>query len=198
MSNLLHRQFKQYYQMPCLPPEIERIISPTAFRYYGFLCRQLNSRSAVELQYRNAEISEETGIRCPKTIAKARSELVALRLIRCRRVPPGVYAHTMLNQAGEPISPPKERRGVRRYASAPRPTATMPNVETRLPASPPPSPPNPPIPPQSVMFMHCRTHRQTEHWRRGDDDYVCEKCHPNPNSLATNSWSQPTAAQLGF
>ena len=198
MSNLLAGQFKQYYQVPCLPPEIERALSPTAFRYYAFLCRQLNSCSAVELQYSNAEISKETGIRCHKTIAKARSELAKARLIFGRKVPPGVYEHTMLNQAGDPIPPPKERRGIRRYASVPRPTARISSIETVTPGSASPPPVHPPMAPQSVMFMHCRTHRRTEHWRRGADDYVCEKCHPNPNSVAASSWSQPTATDLGF
>lgn len=56
MTNLLYRQFTQYYQLPYLAESVENTLSLAAFRYYAFLCCEMNTRSATELHYSNAEI----------------------------------------------------------------------------------------------------------------------------------------------
>jgi len=187
MSNLLSRQWKQYYQMPCLPESIERTLSCAAFRYYGFLCREMNARSAIELHYSNAEITLATGIRCHKTLQKARHELVSARLVDCRQVPPGVYAHIMLNRCGDPMPAPKDRKGIRRYparesAKAASSIEAAPWVPDSIPAVLPPT-----------KSIYCSTHRRdTEHWER-QGEYLCQECHPNPNRF-----QPPTADEIGF
>jgi len=188
MSNLLSRQWKQYYQMPCLPEIIERTLSCAAFRYYGFLCREMNARSATELHYSNAQITLATDIRCHKTLKKARSELMKARLVNCRRVPPGVYAHIMLNHCGEPIPAPKDRKGIRRYSPSDS-TKARPSDIKAVPSVPDSAPTV--LPP--IKAMYCLTHRrETEHWER-QGEYLCEECHPNPNALYP-----PTATEIGF
>jgi hypothetical protein len=185
MSNLTSGQWKQYYQIPCLPDPIERTLSCTAFRYYGFLCREMNAHSATELHYSNAEITGATGIRCHKTLKKARSELVGARLIDCRHVPPGIYAHTMLNHSGDPMPAPKDRKGIRRYSHRDHANATCsitvtPVVPNSAPAV---------LPPAKSKF--CFTHkRDTKHWLR-EGEYLCYECHPNP-------FRPPTAVEVGF
>ena len=47
MSSLLHGRFKQYFQMP-IDERVEGL-SPAGYRYYGFLCREMNARSAFNL-----------------------------------------------------------------------------------------------------------------------------------------------------
>lgn len=93
---------------------VERL-SLSGYRYYGFLCREMNVHSAVELRYSNAEVAQGTGIKDHKTISRARSELETAGLVECRRVPPGVYAHIMLDQSGDPIPAPRDRKGIRHY-----------------------------------------------------------------------------------
>ena len=186
MSNLLRGQWKQYFQMPCLPESIERALSCAAFRYYGFLCREMNARSATELHYSNAEITLATGIRCHKTLKRARSELVSARLVDCRQVPPGVYAHIMLNHCGGPIPAPEDRKGIRRYS----PRNGTKTRSSRIKAVPlvPDSDPTV-LPPTKVTY--CSTHRRgTEHWLR-QGEYLCQECHPNPFHV-------PTADEMGF
>jgi hypothetical protein len=187
MSNLLRGQWKQYFQMPCLP-ENEQTLSCAAFRYYGFLCREMNARSATELHYSNAEITLATSIRCHKTLKKARSELVSARLVDCRQVPPGVYAHIMLNHCGDPIPAPEDRKGIRRYS--PRDSTKARASRTKaVPLVPDPAPAF--LPPTKAMY--CFTHRRdTKHWER-QGEYLCEECHPDPNSF-----HPPTADEIGF
>jgi hypothetical protein len=115
MSNLIYGEWRQYYQVPYLPDDIERRLSLAAYRYYTFLCRAMNTHSATELHFSNEEISALTGIRDHKTLSKARSELQLCGLVDCRKVPPGIYAHTMLNEQGEPMPAPANRKGVRHY-----------------------------------------------------------------------------------
>jgi hypothetical protein len=184
MSNLLRGQWKQYFQMPCLPESIERTLSCAAFRYYGFLCCEMNARSATELHYSNAEISLATDIRCHKTLKKARAELVSAGLVICRQVPPGVYAHIMLNHCGDPMPAPKDRKGIRRYSpcesgKAASSVKAVPLVPLSAPASLP-----------STRSMDCRIHGNIEHWER-QGEYLCEECHPNP-------FHPPTAKEIGF
>lgn len=187
MSNLLRGQWKQYFQMPCLPESIERTLSCAAFRYYGFLCREMNARSATELHYSNAEITLATSIRCHKTLKKARSELVSARLVDCRQVPPGVYAHIMLNHCGDPIPAPEDRKGIRRYSPGDSTKARASSIKTvpLVPVSVPATLPR-------TVSMDCRVHGNTDHWER-EGGYVCEKCHPDPNSFRP-----PTASEVGF
>jgi len=193
MSNLFYRCWKQYFQMP-ITESVERL-SPSAYRYYGFLCREMNVRSAVDLRYSNAEIAQATSIKDHKTIAGARNELQAARLIKCYTVPPGVYAHVMLDQSGDPIPAPKDRKGIRHYpgdrAAAGKngrahmreqPTATL--AETKP----------PPITAQTTTRA-CRTHGPVPHWKRGED-WLCESCHPNPHP--PERWHSPTAKEIGF
>jgi len=186
MSNLLSGQWKSYYQMPCLPESIERTLSCAAVRYYAFLCREMNVRSATELQYSLAEIAQDTRIKDHKTLAKARRELEAARLVECRQVPPGIYAHIMLNHRGDPMPAPKGRKGIRRYSPRENDKETSRVKALRsLPASAEASLPR-------TKSADCRTHGNTEHWKR-EDRYVCQQCHPNPNSFRP-----PTASEVGF
>ena len=188
MSNLLSRRWKQYYQMPCLPESIERELSCVAFRYYGFLCREMNARSATELHYSNAEIAQATRIKDHKTIARARNELRNARLIECNRVPPGIYAHIMLDHCGDPIPAPEDRKGIRRYS--PRNSTKVRSSSIKALPLVPISVPTV-LPPTKAMY--CYTHRRdTEHWER-QGEYLCEECHPNPNSFHS-----PTADEIGF
>jgi hypothetical protein len=187
MSNLLSGQWKQYYQMPRLPETIERTLSCAAFRYYGFLCREMNVHSAVELRYSNAEIAQATRIKDHKTIAGARNELQTARLIECHKVPPGVYAHIMLNHCGDPIPAPEDRKGIRRYSPRDSTKARASSIKTV---------PLVPVSAQATLprtvSMDCRVHGNTDHWER-EGGYVCEKCHPDPNSFRP-----PTASEVGF
>jgi len=189
MSSLIHGRWKQYFQMP-IAASVENL-SPPAFRLYGFLCREMNVRSAVEQQYSNAEIASATRLRDHKTISKARCELRGAGLVDWHRVPPGVYAYVMLDQYGIPIPAPKDRKGVRRYVSNQARTPKRPALE--------PSPPEAAQAPRVTCstesppteIRHCRTHGPCEHWLRGED-WVCDRCHPNP-------FRPPVSAgELGF
>jgi hypothetical protein len=191
MSSLLHGRWKQYFQMP-IDPRVEGL-SPAGYRYYGFLCREMNAGSASQLEYSNAEISQRTAIKDPKTIKKARTELEAVGLIECRQVPPGVYLHVMLDQVGDPIPPPTGRKGIRRYSSSKATDSKIvkmgrgeqPAAETK---SPPTAAP--------TTTRECRTHGPAApHWKRGED-WLCELCHPNPDPQ--ERWHAPTAAEIGF
>jgi hypothetical protein len=146
----------------------------------------MNARSATELHYSNAEIRLATGIRCHKTLKKARCELVRARLVDCRQVPPGIYAHIMLNHCGDPMPAPKDRKGIRRYS--PRESAKAASSVKAVPLVPVSAPASLP----RAVSMDCRIHGNTEHWER-EGGYVCQKCHPNPNSFRP-----PTASEVGF
>jgi hypothetical protein len=201
MSNLLSRRWKQYYQMPCLPDAVESALSLVAFRYYAFLCREMNVRSAVELHYSNKEISLATGIKDHKTISRSRIELRDARLIDFRRVPPGVCAHIMLDQHGVAIPAPEGRRGVRRYTSGEIPKTTECNAQSKVLAA------HGRNRAQTAALVApdadtCRTHGQAPHWNR-NGDLVCELCHPNPKPSepkrsTKTTFLPPTAADLGF
>ena len=200
MSNLMFRQFRQYYQLPYLSPDLERTLTPVAFKYYALLWREANTRSAGELQFSNAEITKMIGIRCNKTLAKARTELEGAGLIACRRVPPGIYSHVMLSQDGHPIATPKDRKGVRLYSSTSRlaPSASFKSKAQPLPFIPPITP----LLATSLIHRECRIHKLVPHWRRPPDEYICEKCHPNPNGMGSNTHSSSprplTATEIGF
>src|SRR2546430_3406480 len=101
--------------MPCLSEALEATLSLAAHRYYAFLCRRLNEHSAPVLEFSNHEIARFTAIGDQKPLSKARAALVTAGLISVRRVPPGIYRHTLLNGKGEPLPPPKDRKGIRRY-----------------------------------------------------------------------------------
>jgi hypothetical protein len=193
MSSLFHGRWKQYFQMP-IDPRVDNL-SPASYRYYGFLCREMNARSASQLEYSNAEIAACTRIKDPKTIKKARTELQAARLIECRQVPPGVYLHVMLDQIGDPIPPPRDRKGIRHY-SASDSRRTMKNAsdparrqEVDVTTSSPVSTAG------ATMVQQCRTHGPVPHWKRGED-WLCELCHPNPHPQ--DRWHPPTAGEIGF
>jgi hypothetical protein len=200
MSNLLFGQWRQYYQMPCLPESIERSLSCAAFRYYGFLCREMNRRSATELHYSNADIARGTAIKDHKTLAKARRELHAAGLVNCdRRVPPGVYIHIMLNKSGDRIPPPSGRKGIARYE--PRKGLRSVPAAKEMPATAPRAGVN-----ENGTVPRCSVHGQAEHWGR-NGDLVCEGRHPNPNppvhllsesSTHLSTFSPPSAKDLGF
>jgi hypothetical protein len=187
MSNLIYSRWKQYFQIP-ITESVERL-SLSAYRYYGFLCREMNIHSATDLRYSAAEIAGATGIKDRKTITKARTELEAVCLIRCRKVPPGVYAHVMLDESGNPIPAPKDRKGIRHYEadkaaawhngrahSSEQPIAILAEAKS------------PPITAQNTT-RECRTHGMAPHWKRGED-WLCESCHQNPHV--------PTAEEIGF
>jgi hypothetical protein len=193
MSSLFYGRWKQYFQMP-IAESVEHL-SLSGYRYYGFLCREMNVHSAVDLRYSNAEIAQATGIKDHKTIGGARNELQAARLIKCYTVPPGVYAHVMLDQSGDPIPAPKDRKGIRHYPSdkaaarknvrghmSEQPAATL--AETK----------SLPITAQTTT-RECRTHGLVPHWKRGED-WLCESCHPNPHP--SERWHSPTAKEIGF
>ncbi len=183
MSSLFHGRWKQYFQIP-IAESIEHL-SPSGYRYYSFLCRAMNVHSAVELRYSNAEIAKATGIKDHKTLAKARNELRAARLIECFKVPPGVYAHVMLDEAGNPIPAPKDRRGIRRYENDKTHDHGKPLTIDEVPATQATNTETPPI-----ITRKCRTHGPAPHWMRGED-WICEVCHPNP-------WQAPNAKEIGF
>ena len=195
MTNLLHGRFKQYFQMP-IDERVEGL-SPVGYRYYGFLCREMNVRSACQLEYSNAEMAERTRIKDPKTINKARKELQTARLIECSQVPPGVYLHVMLDQLVDPIPPPEGRKGIRRYSSGSdrrRTTKTARESRGSHPES-----PQPPRPGRSEEFAHvypfiCYACKGTEFWTR-EGTRNCSRCHPNPNLPGRNPL---TAKEIGF
>jgi hypothetical protein len=199
MSSLFYRRWRQYFQIP-IAGSIERL-RPSGYRYYGFLCREMNVRSAVDLRYSNAEIAKATGIKDHKTLAKARRELQAARLIQCFKVPPGVYAHVMLDESGNPIPAPEDRRGIRHYENADARENRKAQSE-QLEATPAPAPnlmKNEPSRLSETKSLpittensrgECRTHGRVPHWKRGED-WICELCHPNP-------WRPPTADEVGF
>jgi hypothetical protein len=185
MSSLFYRRWRQYFQIP-IAGSIEHL-RPSGYRYYGFLCREMNVRSAVDLRYSNAEIAKATGIKDHKTLAKARRELQAARLIQCFKVPPGVYAHVMLDESGNPIPAPEDRRGIRHYENAEASEnrkAQSEQLETT------------PVETKSLLITtenslgECRTHGRVPHWKRGED-WICGLCHPTP-------WRPPTADEVGF
>jgi hypothetical protein len=173
-------------------------LSPAGYRYYGFLCREMNARSACQLEYSNAEIADRTRIKDPKTIKKARKELQTARLIECSQVPPGVYLHVMLDQFGDPIPPPEGRKGIRRYSSGSdsrRTTKTARESRGSHPES-----PMPPCPGRSEEVAHvppipCYACHGTKFWTR-EGERVCSLCHPDPKS--PESWNPPTAKEIGF
>lgn len=194
MSSLFYGRWKQYFQMP-IAESVEHL-SLSGYRYYGFLCREMNVHSAVELRYSNAEIARATGVKDHKTISRARNELQTARLIECHRVPPGVYAHIMLDQSSFPIPAPKDRRGIRHYEndkaaarkngrahmSEQSVTATL--GETKS-----------PLITAQTATRKCRSHGLVQHWKRGED-WICESCHPNPH--LPERWHSPTAKEIGF
>jgi hypothetical protein len=194
MTNLLSGHWKQYFQMP-IADVVERLDHP-AHRYYSFLCREMNVHSAVDLRYSNAEIAQATGIKDPKTIKKARKELQVARLVEIHRVPPGIYAHVMLDQDGSPIPPPDGRKGIRQYSSgSDRRTKTARESRGSHPES-----PQPPRPGRSEELAHaypflCYACKGTEFWTR-EGARICSRCHPNPHR--TESWNPPTAGEIGF
>jgi hypothetical protein len=194
MSNLIYRRWKQYFQIPSA--ESVESLSPSAYRYFGFLCREMNVHSAVELRCSIAEIAQATSIRDHKTISGARRELQAARLIEVHKVPPGVYAHVMLDQSGDPIPAPKDRKGIRHYSAktakkarerrinpAPRRefdvTTSSPAISTA----------------EAPLMRQCHTHGLVAHWKRGEG-WVCQSCHPNP--YPSERWQPPTAGEIGF
>jgi hypothetical protein len=100
----------------------------------------------------------------------------------------------MLDQFGDPIPAPKDRRGIRRYendkATARKnrraqmsedPIATLAEAKS-------------PIAAQTIS-RECRTHGRVSHWKRGED-WLCETCHPNPH--LPERWHSPTAKEVGF
>jgi hypothetical protein len=193
MSSLLYGRWKQYFQIP-IAESVERL-GLSSYRYYGFLCREMNVHSAAELRYSNAEIARATGIKDHKTISRARKELQTARLIECRKVPPGLYAHIMLDQSGNPIPAPKDRKGIRHYENdkaAARKNGreqlseltTIKLADTTLTA----------ITFEDKM-RECRAHGLELHWQRGED-WLCESCHPNPHSPKRSR--PPTAGEIGF
>jgi len=175
-------------------PITERVekLSLPSYRFYGFLCREMNARSACQLAYSNAEIAEHTRIKDPKTIDKARRELQSVRLIECRQVPPGVYLHVMLDQVGDPIPPPPDRKGIRHYSALTTKKAWKPRInpvqQQDLSVSIPPTT-------EATAARRCHTHGLVSHWKRGGD-WLCESCHLNPH-LEGHS-NPPTAAEIGF
>jgi len=196
MSSLLHGRFKQYFQMP-IDERVEGL-SPAGYRYYGFLCREMNVRSACQLEYSNAEIAERTRIKDPKTIKKARTELQAARLIECCQVPPGVYLHVMLDQFGDPIPPPEGRKGIRRYSSGSDSRRTTKTARESRGSH--PEFQLPPLPggskePAHVPLFRCYACGGTKFWTR-EGDRICSRCHPSPHR--TESWNPPTAGEVGF
>jgi hypothetical protein len=196
MSSLFYGRWKQYFQMPIA--EAVEHLSLSAYRYYGFLCREMNARSACQLEYSNAEIAERTRIKDHKTIKKARRELQAARLIHCYKVPPGVYRHVMLDEIGDPIPPPPDRKGIRHYSASDTRRTARKSRETRIAPAP---RQEPSVTTSSVstagamMVRQCRTHGGVPHWKRGED-WLCESCHPNPH--LPERWHPPTAGELGF
>ncbi len=192
MSSLFYRRWKQYFQMP-IAESVERL-SLSGYRYYGFLCREMNVHSAVELHYSNAEIAQATEIKDHKTISKVRNELQTARLIECHTVPPGVYAHIMLDQNGGRIPAPEGRTGIRRYVSNKR-VRTTPDNEPATPAissTAESSHPGASISTTETQTKVCRTHGRAIHWKRGRE-WLCETCHPNPHDFCP-----PTASEVGF
>jgi len=194
MSNLIARQWRQYFQVPIA--EAVETLSLAAFRLYGFLCKEMNNRSAVELQFSNAQIAAATRLKDHKTICKARCELRTAGLIKFHKVPPGVFAYIMLSECGRPIPAPKDRKGVRRYSGTeePRETALIERLITRS------------CKEQeaslrlSARERPCHTHGLCEHWLRGED-WICARCHPNPTDLGPltdGTFRPPTAKELGF
>src|SRR5262249_16650629 len=142
------------------------------FRYYAFLWRRANEHSATVLEFSNDEIRESTGLRDHKTLSKARKDLVDLGLITVRRVPPGIFSCTLLSHTGEPIPPPRQRRGVRRYEAKscehPKSAVSYQEPATNRVGS-----------GQIDGSSDCRIHGAARHWDR-DGDAVCEICHPAP------------------
>jgi hypothetical protein len=208
MGNLLHKRWR-YFQVP-IHPRVE-CLSPAAHLLYCFLLQLVNHSSAVVVESTNAEIIARIRLRDHKAINRARKELVDARLITVSRVPPGVYAHTMLDQDGNPIPPPEGRTGVRRYKAVSlqpksngRKAASFDtSTRERARAAPPtgeaqPLPPARPREPlgvqQQAEHRRCYTHGVTEHWRMGED-WVCEGCHPNPSASAA---PVPTASEVRF
>jgi hypothetical protein len=181
MSSLIYRQWKQYFQMP-IDKRVENL-SPSAYRLYGLLCREMNCRSAVELRYTNAEIARITQIKDHKTIRKARRELEGAGLIRVVKVPPGVCAYIMLNESGGAIPAPKDRRGIRDHSSHHATHAQSRTAHVKSTKD---------LPISRATEQNCGTHGNCEHWLR-DGDWLCEKCHPNPNKPIPL-----TAKDLGF
>jgi hypothetical protein len=136
MSCLIHKQWRRYFQMP-LADAVE-MLSFNAYRVYGLLCRTMNAQSAVVIELSNAEISERTDIRPPKTIKGIRDDVSNAGLVEIRKAPLVVYAFVMLGERGVPIPAPEGRIGVRRHipgnkagpsgrrASASRPSSAVP------------------------------------------------------------------------
>jgi hypothetical protein len=198
VSNLLSGRWKQYYQVP-MDPRVSSL-PLAAHRYYCFLMQGMNRHSAGELHFSNAELSRGTGIRDHRTLSSARAILINQGLIACRKVPPGIYAHTVLDQDGIPIPPPTDRKGVRRYLS--EPSGAVRSARRSQPHSHGASAPRDPATYGQSSIQEfvgnegnrrrCSLHGNSEHWQRGNE-WICDDCHPNPNKSR-----QPTAREVGF
>jgi hypothetical protein len=196
MAINLKGQWRQYYPVPLLRPEIESGLSRAAFRYFAFLYRQANVRNVVELQLSVSDIKAATGIRDHKTQKEAREELERARLIECRRGPLGVWTHTLLNQYGNPIPPPNDRTGVLRHVpherakSAKRVGAVVPAGSSS--ASPAGTNLDCPI----LTGEWCRFDSRESCDLRGWEESMCDRCPKNPHG--GSSFTAPTAKEIGF
>jgi len=183
--------------MPRLPEELEKGLSASAFRLYAFLCREMFISTAPDLRFSNKEISSRVSIRDGKTLSRARKELQDAGLIRCRKIPPGIYSHIILDQHGDPICAPKGRRGIRHYdpiTSTVRAASALIDAKKKNPRG--------VLQEQQhsaetkiVSSKDCRVHGISQHWSRNGKSWTCEKCHPY---VSSEPFRVPNSKEIGF